>query len=355
MSSSHCIAMALFCIAFLLGGISVSHAQLSSTYYDETCPNVTSIIRGVIDNALLSDPRIGASLLRLHFHDCFVNGCDGSILLNNSDTIESEKEAARNNNSVRGFGVVDDIKTALESACPSIVSCADILTIAAEESVSAAGGPSWTVLLGRRDGTTANRTGADISLPSAVDTLDTLKAVFLAVGLNTTDLVSLSGAHTFGRAQCPTFSGRLYDFNSTGSPDDTLNSTYLETLQGICPQNGNETGLANLDLTTPDTFDNNYFSNLQLENGLLQTDQELFSTTGADTIDIVNSFSSDQSAFFASFVESMLKMGNISVLTGSEGEVRLNCGIVNADSSRSESFLHSSTETRDDTEYKSAI
>jgi peroxidase len=56
--------------------------------------------------------------------------------LNNSDTIESEKEAAPNNNSVRGFGVVDDIKTALESACSGIVSCADILTIAAEESVS---------------------------------------------------------------------------------------------------------------------------------------------------------------------------------------------------------------------------
>ncbi|XP_040995052.1 peroxidase A2-like isoform X1 [Juglans microcarpa x Juglans regia] len=355
MSSSHCNAIVLFFIAFLLGGISVSHAQLSSTFYDETCPNVTSIIRGVIDNALLSDSRIGASLLRLHFHDCFVNGCDGSLLLNNSDTIDSEKEAARNNNSVRGFGVVDDIKTALESACPGIVSCADIVTIAAEESVSAAGGPSWTVLLGRRDGTTANRTGADISLPSAVDTLDTLKSIFSAVGLNTTDLVSLSGAHTFGRAQCLTFSGRLYNFNNTGNPDDTLNSTYLETLQGICPQNGTGTGLTNLDLTTPDTFDNNYFSNLQLENGLLQTDQELFSTTGADTIDIVNSFSSDQSAFFASFVESMLKMGNISVLTGSEGEVRLNCGIVNTDSSGSESFLHSSIETRDDAEYKYAI
>ncbi|KAG7948073.1 hypothetical protein I3843_14G128500 [Carya illinoinensis] len=355
MSSSHCIAIALVCIAFLLGGISVSHAQLSSTFYDSTCPNVTNITRGVIENALLSDPRIGASLIRLHFHDCFVNGCDGSILLNNSDTIESEKEAARNNNSVRGFGVVDDIKTALESACPSTVSCADILAIAAEESVSLAQGPSWAVLLGRRDGTTANRTGADISLPSAVDTLDTLKMVFLAVGLNTTDLVSLSGAHTFGRARCPTFSGRLYDFNNTGSPDDTLNSTYLETLQGICPQNGNETGLANLDLTTPDTFDNNYFSNLQLLNGLLQTDQELFSTTGADTIDIVNNFSSDQSAFFASFVESMLKMGNISVLTGSEGEVRLNCGRVNANASGSESFLHSSIETRDHAGYKSAI
>ena len=57
-------------------------------------------------------------------------------MLNNSATIESEKEAVPNNKSVRGFGVVDDIKTALETACPTTVSCADILAIAAEESVS---------------------------------------------------------------------------------------------------------------------------------------------------------------------------------------------------------------------------
>jgi hypothetical protein len=56
--------------------------------------------------------------------------------LNNSDTIASEKDAAPNSNSVRGFGVVDDIKTALESACPGIVSCADILAIASEAAVS---------------------------------------------------------------------------------------------------------------------------------------------------------------------------------------------------------------------------
>ena len=62
-------------------------------------------------------------------------GCDASILLDNSSTIDSEKTAIPNNNSVRGFDVVDDIKTALENACPAVVSCADILAIAAEESV----------------------------------------------------------------------------------------------------------------------------------------------------------------------------------------------------------------------------
>ncbi|GLT71782.1 hypothetical protein SLA2020_437770 [Shorea laevis] len=270
------------------------------------------------------------------------SGCDGSILLNTTDTIESEKEAIPNHNSVRGFGVVDDIKNALESACPGIVSCADILTIAAEASVSLAGGPSWKVLLGRRDGTTANRTAADLALPRASQTLDILKSNFLYVGLNTTDLVALSGAHTFGRAQCVTFRDRLYNFNSTGDPDPTLNSTYLKTLQGICPENGTGTELTNLDLTTPDTFDNYYFSNLQVNKGLLQSDQELFSTTGADTIDIVSNFSADQTAFFASFVVSMIKMGNISVLTGTQGEIRLNCGKVNADSSASDGLLHSS-------------
>ena len=65
----------------------------------------------------------------------FVQGCDGSILLDNTDTIESEKEAVPNNNSARGFDVVDDMKAAVENACPGIVSCADILAIAAEESV----------------------------------------------------------------------------------------------------------------------------------------------------------------------------------------------------------------------------
>ena len=72
MSSSCCIAPIGLLCTILLGG-SLSHGQLSSTFYDETCPNVYSIVRGVIEEALLTDIRIGASLIRLHFHDCFVN------------------------------------------------------------------------------------------------------------------------------------------------------------------------------------------------------------------------------------------------------------------------------------------
>lgn len=64
-----------------------------------------------------------------------MQGCDGSILLINSTNIVSEQDAVPNAGSVRGFPVVDDIKTAVENVCPGVVSCADILAIASNASV----------------------------------------------------------------------------------------------------------------------------------------------------------------------------------------------------------------------------
>jgi len=70
--------IALFC-AFLLGGsLCHCHGKLTPRFYDETCPNVLSIVRGVVEEALQSDLRIGASLIRVHFHDCFVNVWDSA-------------------------------------------------------------------------------------------------------------------------------------------------------------------------------------------------------------------------------------------------------------------------------------
>lgn len=122
---------------------------------------------------------------------------------------------------------------------------------------------------------------------------------------------------------------RLYNFNGTGNPDPTLNTTYLEMLQKVCPQGGNSSVLVYLDPTTPNIFDNNYYANLQVLQGLLQSDQELLSATGADTVEVVGKFSSDQTTFFESFAFSMIRMGNISPLTGTEGEIRLSCRKVN--------------------------
>ncbi|CAN0892665.1 Peroxidase 22 [Linum grandiflorum] len=266
-----------------------SNAQLTPTFYNTTCPEVTNIVRQVLQNFAFTDPRIGASLMRLHFHDCFVTGCDASVLLDNNANamIESEKQAAPNNGSLRGFEVVDAMKSQIEAVCPGVVSCADVLAIASEESVVLAGGPSWAVPLGRLDSVAANRTLANSALPPPFFTVDQLKANFAAVGLNTT--VDLQ----------------------------------------LCPQNGTAAVLADLDRSTADGFDSTYFANLQTQEGLLESDQVLFSTPNSDTIALVNTFSANQTAFFESFVSSMIRMGNIAPPAGSGGEIRLNCRVIN--------------------------
>jgi Peroxidase len=55
------------------------------------------------------------------------------------------------------------------------------------------GGPSWRVLLGRRDGLVANQSGANSGLPAPIDSISTVISKFNDVGLNTTDVVALSG------------------------------------------------------------------------------------------------------------------------------------------------------------------
>lgn len=63
-------------------------------------------------------------------------GCDGSILLDDTSSFTGEKTSGPNNNSVRGFNVIDNIKKKVEAVCPGVVSCADIVAIAARDSVT---------------------------------------------------------------------------------------------------------------------------------------------------------------------------------------------------------------------------
>ena len=60
-------------VAFMLLLLGIAcEAQLSSMFYNNTCPNALSIIRTVIRAAVSKERRMAASLIRLHFHDCFV-------------------------------------------------------------------------------------------------------------------------------------------------------------------------------------------------------------------------------------------------------------------------------------------
>ncbi|KAK1630331.1 hypothetical protein QYE76_004646 [Lolium multiflorum] len=313
------------------GGASASAGvSLGADAYRSDCPLAEEIVRAAVDEAIAADPRMAASLLRLHFHDCFVNGCDGSVLLDDTPVFVGEKTAVPNANSLRGFEVVDAIKAQLELACPETVSCADILAIAARDSVVASGGPSWQVEVGRKDSRTASLQAANSNLPAPTSGVATLVQKFTNVGLSAKDMVALSGAHTIGKARCTTFSARIAGVGvSAGSANKDMG--FLQSLQQLCAGSAGSSALAHLDLSTPATFDNQYYINLLSGDGLLPSDQALASPAGAeDVAALVADYAFDASLFFDDFAASMLRMGRLAPGGGRAAtEVRRNCRVVN--------------------------
>jgi peroxidase len=139
-----------------------------------------------------------------------MQGCDASILLDPSSANPSvEKKAI----ALCGYDAVIKIKSAVESACPGVVSCADIVAFAARDSDVVSGGftsSSFPMPSGRRDVVVSRFFDVFLGIPSPVMQLKDLIASFVGKGLNADDLVTLSGAHSFGFARCSFVNGRLY-------------------------------------------------------------------------------------------------------------------------------------------------
>ncbi|TXG59727.1 hypothetical protein EZV62_014300 [Acer yangbiense] len=306
-----------------------NYEKLYPQFYDHSCPKAQQIVKSVLAKAVAKETRMAASLLRLHFHDCFVKGCDASILLDSSGSIVSEKRSNPNRNSARGFEVLDDIKSALEKECPHTVSCADIMALAARDSTVLTGGPSWEVPLGRRDSKGASLSGSNNNIPAPNNTFQTILTKFKLQGLNVVDLVALSGSHTIGNSRCVSFRQRLYNQSGNGQPDNTLDQSYAAQLRTRCPKSGGDQNLFFLDFVSPTKFDNSYFKLLLASKGLLNSDQVLFTKNEA-SMELVKKYAYNNELFFEQFAESMVKMGNISPLTGSKGEIRKNCRKINS-------------------------
>ncbi|KAF6139385.1 hypothetical protein GIB67_026227 [Kingdonia uniflora] len=313
-SSSFLKFISLGLVLLLL--LNVASAQLSPTFYSTSCPKALSTIQTAVKAQVNKERRMGASLLRLHFHDCFVNGCDASVLLDDTASFTGEKTAGANANSLRRLDVVDTIKTQVEAVCPGVVSCADILAVAARDSVVALGGPTWTVQLGRRDSTTASLSTANSDIPAPTLDLSGLTSAFTKKGFTAREMVVLSGSHTIGQARCTTFRARLYN-------ETTIDTAYATSLKTSCPSTGSDNSVSPLDATSPITFDNAYYKNLAIKKGLLHSDQQIFS--GGSTSTLVNSYSTNSAVFFSDFGKAMVKMGNLSPLTGTSGQIRTNC------------------------------
>ncbi|URE15703.1 peroxidase [Musa troglodytarum] len=193
MAATSGFAAVLAIASLLCLTIAPTRGALQVGFYKGKCnrTDVEGTVKSIVAARFARDRTIVPALLRLHFHDCFVRGCDASILIDGSGT----EKTAPPNLSVRGYDLIDQAKTQLERACPGVVSCADIIAIATRDAVVLGGGTQYTyaVQTGRRDGNISLASDASKNLPGASLNASQAIAAFRAKGLSAsyTELIRL--------------------------------------------------------------------------------------------------------------------------------------------------------------------
>uniref|UniRef100_A0A2N9ISN9 Peroxidase n=1 Tax=Fagus sylvatica TaxID=28930 RepID=A0A2N9ISN9_FAGSY len=282
MSSTSAVALALGFILMSFTG--QCYSQLQVGFYEGKCKfiDVETTVSSIVKQNFLKDPTIAAALIRMQFHDCFVKGCDASILLDGS----SSEKTAPPNLSLRGFDVIDAVKSIVERFCPGVVSCADIISLATRDVIFLSGGGRYDVPTGRRDG--FESLAQNVDLPSPTISVSDSIAKFAGKGLRATDMVYLLGV----------------------------------------PKTQQATILLNLDQNPLSSFivDKSYYGQILAHRGILQIDQELAldPLTQATVTTIANGYD-----FNTKFGQAMVKLGAVQVLTGTQGEIRKSCRAIN--------------------------
>ncbi|KAL2938290.1 Peroxidase 2 [Bienertia sinuspersici] len=320
-------AFIVFGMLFAMGNAYPQGLQLD--YYKHSCPNAEKIVERITKQYVSHVPNFAAGLIRMIFHDCAVRGCDASLLLKPTASNNQTELDAIPNSTLRGFEILEAIKSALETECPGVVSCADILALSSRDASTTINGPWWPVPTGRRDGIISLASEALALIPSPFADITTLKQNFAALGLNTKDLVVLSGAHTIGVGHCFIIRNRLYNFTGVGDTDPALNPGYAAWLKTRCSPNPSPTSFVFMDRITPKVFDEKYFTMVKQNRGLFESDAALLNDDQTRDY-IMNQVKTKGSTFDKDFAESMTKMIQIGVLTGTKGQIRKDCGFVNA-------------------------
>ncbi|KAL9434279.1 hypothetical protein AB3S75_028999 [Citrus x aurantiifolia] len=303
---------------------------LRADYYKTTCPDFEKIVREYVHQKQTQSPSTAAGALRVFMHDCFVDGCDGSVLISSNAFNAAERDSDINL-SLPGdaFDVVIKIKNALEDACPGVVSCADILTASTRNLVVMAGGPRFNVSFGRKDGLVSQAARIPGNLPTNNMTMDEILKMFASKGFSIQEYVALMGAHTIGFAHCKEFSDRLFKFAPNQPTDPELNPRYAEALKAACKNHEqNITMTAFNDVMSPGKFDNSYFRGLPRGLGLLTVDNML--VKDPRTKPLVEQYASNEVKFFADFAAAMEKLSLLEVKTDpKDGNVRRRCDAFN--------------------------
>ncbi|KAF9618662.1 hypothetical protein IFM89_002357 [Coptis chinensis] len=165
-----------------------------------------------------------------------------------------------------------DVKTRFEQECPDTVSCADIVALAAR------------------------------------------------------DAVSYQRCTYHWSVHCGVI-GRTLNFTGKGDVDPSLDPTYAEFLRTKCSRTTPTTILEMDPQSSTLAFNSHYYRNLNENRGLFQSDAALLNDP---TSAVISKLLENPHIFFAQFVRSMQNMGAMQVLTGDDGEIRKQRGVINS-------------------------
>jgi peroxidase len=192
------------------------------------------------------------------------------------------------------------------------VSCAD----------SSGGTIDFKMLAGRYDGNASLASETLPNLPPPFATVQRLKDMFAAKGLDAVDMVALSGAHSIGRSHCSVFSDQLPPSNASD-----MDPAFAAQLKAACASSTAADNTVPQDYKTPDELDNQYYLNVLSHKVLFASDAALLMAD--DTKRLVYAAAAFQKLWQYKFGEAMVKMGGVEVKTAANGEIRKVCGFVN--------------------------
>ncbi|KAF8775864.1 hypothetical protein HU200_004140 [Digitaria exilis] len=284
--------LVVFILAALLGAVAAQGAQAAPPrlrlgfYWRSSSRNATAI-----------NPGLGAGLIRMAFHDCFVQGCDASVLLDPTPANPRRRSWAHPTSPAYVASTSSDAaKAALEKACPGVVSCADVVQFAARDAAFFLSGDKvfYNLPPGASTAAYPSRTRRSPSFPLVTN--------FKVKGLNVDDLVVLSGSHTVGRSHCSSLlrPDLLYVTLRHGRRLATV-------LKRQCPANPNFTDdpTVPMDGVTPAKLDNQYYK------------------------DVLKHKGDEEKGVERKFAKAMVKMSLIEIKNAANGEIRKNCHVVN--------------------------
>ncbi|RYR31132.1 hypothetical protein Ahy_B01g055920 isoform A [Arachis hypogaea] len=306
---------------------------LVMNFYKETCPQAEDIIKEQVKLLYKRHKNTAFSWLRNIFHDCAVQRCDASLLLDSTRRTLSEKETDRSFG-LRNFRYIETIKEAVERECPGVVSCADILVLSARDGIVSLhpsykslqlGGPYIPLKTGRRDGRRSRAEVVEQYLPDHNESISSVLDKFGAMGIDTPGVVALLGAHSVGRTHCVKLVHRLYP-----EVDSALNPEHVPHMLKKCPDSIPDPKAVQYvrnDRGTPMVLDNNYYRNILDNKGLLLVDHQL--AHDKRTKPFVKKMAKSQDYFFKEFSRAITILSENNPLTGSKGEIRKQCNLAN--------------------------